>query len=63
MKNLGFQGSFDLGKNKVNAGTYQGSTRLVVEDIEHSTVKLIQDFYAEDFGLFGYSLEPPKGRA
>ena len=42
----------------MNAGTYQGSTRLVVEDIEHSTVKLIQDFYAEDFGLFGYSLEP-----
>ena len=59
MKNLGYQGSFDLGKNTVNAGSYQGTARLMVRDIEHSTVKLIQDFYREDFDLFGYSLEPP----
>ena len=59
MKNLGYQGSFDLGKNTVNAGSYQGTARLMVRDIEHSTVKLIQDFYREDIDLFGYSLEPP----
>ena len=43
----------------MNAGSYQGTARLMVRDIEHSTVKLIQDFYREDFDLFGYSLEPP----
>ena len=44
MKNLGYQGSFDLGKNTVNAGSYQGTARLMVRDID-TLIKLIQDFY------------------